>query len=189
MATWRVLEGRRNSGTYGFDVSKPGFDVTTANVMQMAFTSDVAIPKLVAKGTVSVPTTGSKWSGIAGMANSVGTIYYGRTISPLPFVVAIATAPSWPLPVSGGGTQLSYLNGVWHTYVLEQPPFAAVGYETIYNGVRTRRQSDAASNPDGYGVDETFASVKFFSQSYSDRVEFRTNCANTVTIKYLIMEL
>lgn len=185
--TWRILEGQRLNATFGFDVSKPGFDVTTANVMQLAFSSDYSIPKLVAKGTISVPPLAGLAGNtmVSGAKQSIGVVYYGRTISPTPFVAAIASAQSWPCPVPGFPTQLSYLNNAWHTYIFEQPPILGPAQsEVIYGGVKTRRTT--TTNKDD--TEFTFASCRFYQNSYPDRVEFVTNCVNTVSIKYIIME-
>ncbi len=43
----RVIKGRSGAGQFGFWVSKPGIDVMSANIMQMAFSSDFIPPKAV----------------------------------------------------------------------------------------------------------------------------------------------
>lgn len=182
----RVLAGNNFSGQSGFWVSQPGVDVTVANIMQMAFSSDVKALKLVAKGQISIgPIAAVAPFGstplIGGAIESTATVSYGTTISPAPFVAAVATAPSWPLPLTVGGAQYSFLNGQWHTYAYEAPPFLGRNY----NGVIIKRTSPPQVNGD---VNATWASIKFISRVFSTGVTFATNCQNTVTIKYLIME-
>lgn len=188
MPTWRILKGQRLNGTYGFDVSKPGFDVRYANLVQMAFSSDAEIPRLVKKGmVVSYPTSGAApyGSGVRGGAVETRTsIYYGRTLSIAPTGIAIATAPSWPLPLYLDTSQATYLNNAWHTEVIEA--FRATqGADTLYgyNGL----QPVASPNANGH-VNLTWRAIAFFYYVFSDRIEFVTNCQNAVTIRYLVLE-
>jgi hypothetical protein len=186
---WRILKGQRSSGTFGFDVSKPGFDVTTANIMQMAFTSDYRIPKVVIKGTVVAgPTNGRAPQGVGvypGAAETVTTIGFGRTVS-APAIFAIASAPSWNVPLAAAPTaQLGALANQWHTYVLEWMPNSGVTFDGTY-GVNIRRNLGA-----GYVTNEvepTWASARFAMYGFSDRIEFHTNCSSNLTIKYLVLE-
>lgn len=185
MATDRILIGKNNAGVNGFWLSKAGFDVKTANILQMAFNGDISVMRLVAKGSISIsPVSGVApfGSGVTnGAKQSIGTIAYGRTISPAPFVAAIATASSWPLPLAVGTAQLGYLNGNWHTYIFEQPSTQLDG---AY-GPQIKRTSPPAVAKD---VEFTWASCRFTANIYNTGVDFVTNCANTVTVKYLIME-
>lgn len=187
--TWRILKGKRISGAFGFDVSKPGFDVTTANIMQMAFTSDYKIPKVVVKGTVTAsPTSGRAPTGSTnypGAVETVTTVGFGRTVAS-PAIYAIASAPGWNVPLSGAPTGiLGGLANQWHTYILEWMPFTGVTFDNTY-GVNIRRNQGA-----GYvvgEVEQSWAAARFAVWGYSDRIEFHTNCSNNLTIKYLVLE-
>ena len=190
--TWRILEGRRASGAFGFDISKPGFDVTTANVMQMAFTSDYKIPKVVIKGTVvAAPTYGpapQKASGTVnypGARETVTAIGFGRAIY-APAIYAIATAPAWSVPLDTAPTgQLGALANNWHTYLFENMPNTGTTFDNTY-GPNIRHNLGAGLVAGE--VDALWASAKFVMHGYSDRVEFHTNCVNNITIKYLVLE-
>lgn len=187
--TWRILKGQRLSGTFGFDVSKPGFDVTTANVMQMAFTSDYRIPKVVVKGTiVAAPTSGRAPQGVGtypGAAETVTTVGFGRSVA-APAIFAIASAPGWNVPLVAQPTaQLGALANQWHTYVSEWMPSTGVTFDNTY-GPLIRRNNGA-----GYVTNEvepSWASARFTMWGYADRIEFHTNCNNNLTIKYLVLE-
>lgn len=189
---WRILKGQRLSGAFGFDVSKPGFDVTTANIMQMAFTSDYKIPKVVIKGTVVAgPTNGPAPQKTAGTVNypgareTVTTIGFGRTVSS-PAIYAIASAPAWSVPLDTAPTAiLGALWNQWHTYVLEWMPFTGATFDNTY-GVNIRR--NLGSLYVAGEVDPSWAAARFAVWGYSDRIEFHTNCVNNLTIKYLVLE-
>lgn len=191
--TWRILKGQRLSGAFGFDVSKPGFDVMTANVMQMAFTSDYKIPKVVVKGTVvATPTAGpapQKSSGTVnypGAKKTIATVGFGRSVS-APAIFAIASAPSWNVPLDTAPTaQLGALWNQWHTYVLETLPFTGLTFDNTY-GVNIRKNPTGSLRDPGE-VDEDWASARFSMWGYDDRIEFHTNCVNNLTIKYLVLE-
>jgi hypothetical protein len=184
--TWRIQKGKRPDGTFGFDISKPGIDVTTATIMQMAFSSDYSIPRLVTKGSivaspiVGAPpeTTAPIASNIPGIQQRVSQINYGRTISPMPFVAAIAQAASWAAPLSAQNGQLSFLNGQWHTYVAEIPYAVNGTLDSTYG-----KQINA--NTYGRGV---WASARFEVRPFPTAVQFLTNCQTPVTIKYIVLE-
>lgn len=184
--TWRIQKGKRLNGTFGFDISKPGIDVTVATIMQMAFSSDYSIPRLVAKGSIVVnpivgappETTAPIASGIPGVQNSAATISYGRTISPMPFVAAVAQAVSWAAPLSSQPSQLTFLNGQWHTYVSEVP-YATFGVLDSTYGKQINANTYGRGN---------WASARFDVYPFTDRVVFSTNCQTSLTIKYIILE-
>lgn len=187
--TWRILKGQRLNSSFGFDVSKPGFDVLTANIMQMAFTSDYKIPKVVVKGTVvASPTNGRAPQGSGtypGAAETVTTIGFGKVVTS-PAIYAIANAPGWNVPLTGAPTGiLGALANQWHTYVLEWMPFTGATLDPTY-GVNIKRNNGGLYvNGD---VEPSWAAARFAAWGYSDRVEFHTNCSNALTIKYLVLE-
>jgi hypothetical protein len=184
----RILKGVRLNGTFGFDVSKPGFNVTTANIMQMAFTSDISIPVVVTKGSlVSYPVSGPAPFG-SGSANgariTANYVAFGRTVYPIPMIAAIATASDWSLPFNTHAAQLGYIANQWHSYISETPVFGNTSYGS--SGIFKRNTSGNASATGE--VDMTWASAKFIAVANTNGVTFTTNCASAVTIKYLILE-
>jgi hypothetical protein len=184
------------TGVQGFFVSVPGVDVKTAGALDHAFSTDVSIPRLVASGSV-VANPLSGWapndtglSPVAGAQATVTTIYYGSTIT-APYVAALATASSWPVPTVDLASQLSYLNGLWHTYICERPKDQTADTahtDPMYGSHGIRRSTRTAPSLQKGDTDYSFASARFVPRVYSDRVEFVTNCYNAVTIKYLILE-
>lgn len=186
---WRILKGQRLNGTFGFDVSKPGFDVTTANIMQMAFTSDYRIPKVVVKGTVVAgPTSGfaPRPNTYPGAAETVTTVGFGRTVS-APAIFAIASSPAWNVPLATAATGiLGGLANQWHTYIAELMPYTGVVFDGTY-GVNIRKVNDPGNYQNGE-VPTSWAACKFYMYGYSDRIEFRSNNVNAITIKYLVLE-
>jgi hypothetical protein len=184
------------TGVQGFFVSQPGYDVKTAGALDLAFSTDVSIPRLVASGSVvAYPLSGYAPNGtdipqIAGAKATVTTVYYGSTIT-APYVAALASAPSWPVPTYNLAPQLSYLNGAWHTYISERPKDQTgdtAHTDPMYGSYGIRRSSRNPPNLVAGDTDFTFASARFVPRVYSDHVEFITNCYNAVTIKYLILE-
>jgi len=181
--TVKASYGKQPGGNIGLYIAKAGFDVYSANAMQMAFSSDFVCPNLVASGSlVSTPTNG-------GITVTTTAVYYGRSISPAPFVAAIATASSWPCPTADHASQLGYLAGNWHTFIWEYPPDMTgetARKDTTYGptAIRPARYADGGSDI----IDITFASARFTMGVFTDRVEFYTNCYNNVTIKYVILE-
>lgn len=189
--TGRLLLGKNtSSGAIGFWVSKAGFDVRTAGIMQMAFSSDFACPNLVATGSVICsPISGYAPNGnspVPGAHVTNQPVYYGRTISPAPFVAAIASAPGWPCPTIDLASQLGYLAGQWHTFIWERPPDmtgrTAQSDTTYGTGIRPATTNNAGD------ADITFSSSRFTMAVFTDRVEFSTNCYYPVTVKYVILE-
>jgi hypothetical protein len=183
--TPRVLRIRNDAGQIGWWISKPGFDVRFANIMQMAFSSDFIHPKLVIKGSaVNNPTSGVApfGSGVApGAEQTVTTIFYGRTVSPIPAAYGIATASDWTLPLVAGGAQLGYLANRWHSYVLETPDS---GVNVLEYGPQIRKTTNSQSG----AVSPNWHSARFVIVPYTDRIEIITNCRSTVTVKYLVLE-
>jgi hypothetical protein len=182
----RVLKGKNGAGQYGFWVSKPGIDVFSANVMQMAFSSDFVPPKLVITGTVvNGPTSGpgpfSASGAVPGAEQTVNSIAYGRTVTPIPAAFGIATAADWTLPLAVGGAQLGYLANRWHTHVLETPDAGVVINEYGPSIVKT-------TTTQANQVSINWHSARFIIVPYTDHIDVITNCRNNVTVKYLVLE-
>ncbi len=184
------------TGVQGYFVSVPGVDVKTAGPLDLAFSTDVSIPRLVASGSVVAnpqsgwAPNGSGLSQVAGAQATVTTVYYGSTIT-APYVAALATASSWPVPTVDLASQLSYLNGLWHTYICERPKDQTADTahtDPMYGSHGIRRSTRTSGSLITGDTDYSFASARFVPRVYSDRVEFVTNCYNAVTIKYLILE-
>lgn len=184
-STPRSMRGKNFTGQIGWWISRPGIDVRTAGIMQMAFSSDFVHPRLVVKGTaVNNPVTAAApfGSGVApGAEQTVTTISYGRTISPIPAAYGIATAPDWTLPLAVGGAQLGYLANRWHTYVLETPDTGANILEYGPLIVKTTASQAGA-------VSVNWHSARFVIVASSDSIQIITNCRSAVTIKYLVLE-
>lgn len=186
----RVLRGSRG-GDIGFWISKPGYDVKTASIMQMAFTSDAITPNLVAKGTTSISPAYASFgagNGIAGSRMSTATISYGRTVSPPPLVASIATASSWRLPLNLQTNQLSYLWNSWHTYLFEKYWGNPSILDKIYG--RDVQMSSAPYSTIGNSneVSNEWCSARFTADVGTTSVVFRANHSTTLYIKYLILE-
>lgn len=184
------------TGVQGFFVSNPGVDVKTSGALDLAFSTDVAVPRLVAFGSVvAYPLSG--WAPndtdipqIAGAKATTTSVYYGSTVA-APYVAAIASASSWPVPTYDMAAQLSYLNSAWHTYICERPKDQTgntANTDPTYGSHGIRRSTRTAPNLQKGDTDFTFASARFVPRIFSDHVEFITNCYNPVTIKYLILE-
>lgn len=186
----RILKGRRLNGSFGFDVSKPGFDAITASPVQLAFSSDYISPLKVIGGTISIaPTVGPSPLGAAGQYPGAKmtsqTLYFGRTISPIPNLFAVASAPSWNVPLYAAPTaQLGYLANQWHTYLSETLMSTGVNDNT-YGPTIKRNQNLAGVTGE---VDHDWASARFIGLCFNDRVEFRYNGSSTLTVKYLVLE-
>ncbi|MFH0299833.1 hypothetical protein AAFX91_21880 [Bradyrhizobium sp. 31Argb] len=182
----RSLRGKNDAGQIGWWISKPGFNVRFANIMQMAFSSDFIHPKLVIKGSaVNNPTTAVApfGSGVApGAEQTVTTIFYGRTVSPIPAAYGIATASDWTVPLAAGGSQLGYLANRWHSYILETPDNNTVVGE--YPGPQIQKTTASQAG----AVSLNWHSARFVIVPYTDRIEIITNCRSTVTVKYLVLE-
>lgn len=184
----RVLRGSRGAGV-GFYISRPGYDVKTASLMQLAFSSDALIMRLVAKGSLSIaPIYGYLDGGHKGepkegygATQAVGTVYYGETLNPPPLVIAVASS-YWYLPLSVQTNQLPYLNGLHCTYFSETINSGV--YDTLY-GVEVVKNNPGSG---GSGLHETWYSARFTAQIGTSGVTFYVNSPNTVTVKYLILK-
>lgn len=68
----RIMIGQRGDGTYGMQVSKPGFDVTSGNANQI-MNSDFNMFKIVATGTMQLVVAGAAaaTSYIVNMSNTL----------------------------------------------------------------------------------------------------------------------
>lgn len=191
--TNRVLFGKHpSSGVIQFSVSKAGFDVLTANPMQMAFSSDYVCPNLVVSGTVVAgPTSGYAPSPtlVPGAHMTTTAVYYGRTISPVPFVTAIASAAAWACPTVDLASQLGNLGGQWHTPIWEYPPDLS-GRTAQTDGTYGPTEVHFATTADGRSDqgDITFASARFTYQAFTDRVEFYTINYFNINIKCVVLE-
>lgn len=184
----RVLRGRNpNTGVYGFWVSKPGFDVLTANVMQMAFSSDYIHPKVVVKGTAAITPVagpGPYGSGLSnGASESVLSIPYGATFASAPAAYMIATAPDWTLTLTNNNSGLTYLNNIWHTQIMETC-FANTNIGDYWPGKTLKK--DGVGTTDHLNLD--WYSARVIIIPFTDHVEIRANCKSTVTVKYLVLE-
>lgn len=184
--TPRSLRIKNDAGQIGWWISKPGFDVRFANIMQMAFSTDFIHPKLVIKGSAvnnPISAVAPFGSGVApGAEQTVTTIFYGRTVSPIPAAYGIATAPDWTVPLAAGGTQLGYLAGRWHSYILETPDSNAIIGE--YPGPQIKKDGGTTTG----GVSLNWHSARFVIVPYTDRIEIITNCRSSVSVKYLVLE-
>jgi hypothetical protein len=180
------MRGHNAAGVFGLFVSKPGIAVETANILQLAFSSDFIHPRLVIKGTaVNGPTTGwgpySASGVVPGARTTVNAIYYGRTVNPIPAVFGIATAPDWSLPLAVGTPQLQYLANRWHTAVME-----TCYANTIVASYGPQIIRTTATRPEA--VDQDWHAARVVIVPYTDRIEILTNCRSNVTTKYLVLE-
>lgn len=160
----------------GLEVSKPGVDVFSATPFQKLFSSSFKSPLLISKGSfVSTPGGGN------GTSEVVTDIWYGATLSPPPFVVAIAQADHWILAY-GNKAQYGFLNGQWHTFIVEYPSFAPTN---VYDGVV--RVRGGSGNPNQTPIPVSFASARFIANVFSDHVSFHINCRTNCIVKYAIL--
>lgn len=187
MSTWRSLRGKNSAGVFGFWVSLPGFDVTTATIMQMAFSSDYIHPRVVIQGTASSgPSSGVAPFGAGvsnGAAETKNTISFGSTLSSIPSCFIIASAPDWTLTLANNAAGPAYLNGQWHTSILETAP-NNTGVGDYWPGKVLIK--DGASTNDHLRLD--WYACRVIVVPYVDKIEFYTNCKSTVSIKYLVLE-
>lgn len=189
--TWRMLKGKRNDGSIALELSLPGVDITTANKLQKAFTSDALTARKVIGGITYIdPVAG--WNGgdagttgadVNGANVAVRTISYGRTVNPAPDIIAVASASDWTLPLYTNRPQLGYLAGQWHTYIYETVQTGI--QDNVYGGNVRRNSIDSVQN--GY-VSVNWCSARFVVYGFTDRLEFHTNCRSQLAVKYLVLE-
>lgn len=183
----RVLRGKNGSGVYGFWVSKPGFDVQTASIIEMAFSSDYIHPKVVVQGSLtSVPV--SKYapfgSGVSnGAGQTVSSVSYGRILSSIPAAFIIASATDWTLTLANNAAGPSYLNNKWHTSILETCP-GNISIGDYWPGKALIK--DTAGTTDHIDVD--WFACRVIAVPYTTKIDFYTNCKSNVSIKYLVLE-
>jgi hypothetical protein len=186
--TNRVLRGRNPlTGAVGFYVSKPGFDVRTAGLMQLAFSSDYINPNVVVKGTVtSAPISAAApyGSGVSNGASATSTIIpYGGTLASIPAAFMIATAPDWTLTLADNNGGITYLQNQWHTSISETcDNNSPVG--DYWPGKNLTK--DGQSINDHLPID--WYSCRVLAIPFTDHLQILTNCKSTVTIKYLVLQ-
>ncbi len=172
----RIQRGKRSDGSYGIDISIPGVDVVTATKIQKLFSSDLTNPLVVVKGSVVIPPIG----GIPGSSASQVVIPYGRTIRPMPVVVAIATSPFWQIPLSTGTLHLNDFWNKWHTYLIET--FFSNGIVNDYGTPITRVPAQPNTVP------ASWAACKFIITLGLDSFSIITNNTQSITVKYLVLD-
>lgn len=184
--TWRVLRGRREDGSMGFDISKPGYDVRYADKMHMAFTSDLKIPKVVKAGTVTInPTNGVfvKDLGLPGGGQTVFPVPYGQTLPFCPVVVAVGKCDHWLVPLNTLGNR-NIITGLWGKYIT---PI----YETfLMPGDLTYGTSLNHAQPghgDANSVEPLWAACAFLIEARTDQFIVRFNGSSPMTLKYLVL--
>jgi len=180
--TWRVLRGRREDGTMGFDISKPGYDVRYADKMHMAFSSDLKLPKVVKAGQATInPTVGvrAKDNGIPGGQATVLTIPFGQTFAVRPVVVAVGRCSSWLIPLALGNRNL--ITNLWGQYITPiYENFNAPG-DLTYGTSVNHDWGDANS------VSASWAACRFtYSVDYSS-FTMKFNGSSALTVKYLVL--
>lgn len=187
--TRRVLTGKDLSGNVGLWVSKPGQDVTTADIMNMAFSSDAKNPKLVLQGSTTItPANGyrSKDNARPGIRKTT-SIPYGQTINPYPVAFIIASAPSWVIPLVGYATETaSYLNGAWHSPVYEDMGAASASALDSSYGTGIWKVPDF-SGGDANGVSQIWSAMAVYPNAYADHLDIVTACSSNITVKYLVL--
>jgi hypothetical protein len=180
--TVRVLRGKRSDGTLGFDISKPGFDVRTADKMHMAFSSDLKNPRVVVAGQATInPTNGvrSKDFNIPGGQATVLTIPFGQTLAVRPVVVAVGKCASWSIPLPlGNRTILSGLAGNYISPIYEN--FITPGDLTYGTNVN-HNLGDANS------VSASWAACRFYYTVAYDSFTITFNGSVAMTVKYLVL--
>ncbi len=184
---YRVLRGKRLDGSYGFDVSKPGYDVTTTDKIGLAFCSDLKIPRIVKRGSIAIAPIagiGVKDASIPGGQQSIVTIPFGATYSRTPVCVAIAKAPDWTTPLVTNFPQLGYLQNNWHTQIIEQLLYTNPAQ--TFNHYGTNVSFKPAPDPDR--VSSTWASARFYLTVTPSSLTIATNCRSVITVKYLALE-
>lgn len=180
--TWRVLRGKRSDGTLGFDISKPGFDVRTADKMHMAFSSDLKNPRVVVAGQTTLnPVNGNKSKdfNIPGGLASVLTIPFGQTLAVRPVVVAVGKCASWLIPLPIGNRTI--LPNLWGQYV---SPL----YENfVTSGDLTYGTSVNHAGVDANSVSASWAACRFYYTVAYDSFTITFNGSSPITVKYLVL--
>lgn len=184
--TWRILRGRRDDGSMGFDISKPGYDVRYADKMHMALTSDLKIPRVVKAGQVTInPTNGNKTkdNGIPGGRQTGVNIPYGVSLPFMPVVVAVGKCDSWLIPLPIGNRNI--LTGLWGKYI---SPI----YETFTTAGDMTYGTSVNHGPQGAGGDANSVSwdwnaCQFRIQASYSYFRVMFNGSSPMTLKYLVL--
>lgn len=188
--TKRVLTGKDLSGNVGLWVSKPGQDVTTADIMNMAFSSDAKNPKLVIQGSTTItPANGyrTKDNARPGIRKTT-TIPYGQTINPFPVAFIVASAPSWVIPLVGFSSQTaSYLNSEWHSPIYEDMGAASASALDSSYGTGIWKVPDGAGG-DANGVSMIWSCAAIYPQANASSLDIVTACSSNITVKYLVLD-
>lgn len=184
--TIRVLRGKRPDGTIGFDVSKPGFDVTTADKMHMAFSSDLKIPKVVVAGQTTInPTNGNKTKdfNIPGGQSTVLTVPYGSTLSVRPVVAVVGKCASWLIPLPLGNRNI--LTGLWGEYISPIYENFLVAGDLTY-GTNVNRGPSGAGG-DSNSVSNSWAACRFLLSAGYSSFTITFNGSSALSLKYLVL--
>lgn len=184
--TWRVLRGRREDGTLGFDISKPGNDVRYADKMHMAFTSDLKLPKVVKAGQIAInPTNGNKTKdfNIPGGQSTVVTIPFGLTLAVRPVVIMVGKCNSWLIPLPLGNR--SILTNLWGQYISPIYENFSVPGDLTY-GTNVNRGPVGAGG-DANSVSNSWAACRFTLVVDYDRFTVSFNGSSAMTVKYLVL--
>lgn len=184
--TVRVLRGKRSDGTLGFDVSKPGFDVRTADKMHMAFSSDLKIPKVVVAGQATInPTNGNKTKdfGLAGGQASSLTVPYGQTLSVRPVVAVVGKCASWSIALPIGNRTI--LSGLWGQYITPIYENFLVAGDLTY-GTNVNRGPSGAGG-DANSVSNSWAACRFLLSVGYSGFTITFNGSTAMSLKYLVL--
>lgn len=188
--TRRVITGNNAGKTAkGLWVSKPGQDVFTADIMNLAFSSDAKNPKVVSQGVVTItPANGyrTKDNGRPGIRKTT-SIPYGKTINPFPVVFVVASASDWVIPLVGFSTKTaSYLNNTWHSPIYEDMGGSSpTALDSTY-GTSIWKASDAGSG-DANAVSQIWCCCAVYPKASADKLEIVTACSTNITVKYLVL--
>jgi hypothetical protein len=166
----------------GFDVSRPGFDVRTASLLQMAFTTKLKVPKVVVSGSLVMnPTLGNKSKDFnipGGQATLVG-IPFPTTYSPYPMAIGICSSSNWNIPLPQNTSQLTNLVNKWHTPI----------WETFWvNGDLTYGTNVNHAAGDANTVSVTWACCRFVITMTGSGMTIWTNSRAPVSVKYLVLD-
>jgi hypothetical protein len=184
----RVLAGKRGSD-YGLWVSKPGYDVLTANFDQLIFNPYFAAMRAVVRGTATIPSNQPYYSS-DGNIETTATVSYGETLSHVPYVIAIAQTSVWQVQINwhngAGGkyyTDYGSMTGVWITECnITIYPQNLVGY---FDGVLCRGSNPGA---DAY-VHASWAAARFEIRPSLSSVVFAGFTQADISVRYIVLDV
>jgi hypothetical protein len=165
----------------GLKISKPGIDVKSAGDFDLLFSPKFRPPTLISKGAFSITNVFGN--------EVVNSVNYGATYNPPPYVVAVASAPSWQCEIDGSHiySAFSYLNSQWHTPIIEWPN---AGKNSIYTGGTWVISRSSGITGTDYVIHSNWASAKFIIRIFNNRVDFAFNGAvSGATCKYAILDI